>query len=120
MFRRVPEIEAARHIEMFCADSGLNAVREPVRQGKSYTMVPGCTSHVWGTELSVLSKHLAAKLSARHHHLRLTVLSEIAAAGRFDVPCPFFGLCDLVRYALSYKAMLRTSAARYRMLFSRK
>ena len=37
------------------------------------------TSHMWDTELSVPRKHLAAKLSACHHHSRITVLAEIAA-----------------------------------------
>ena len=77
-------------------------------------------AHIWSTELSVIRKHLAAKLSARHHQLRTTVLAKIAAEARFDVPCQFIGLCDLARYALSYRVMLRTSAAPYRMLFSRK
>ncbi|TCG02889.1 hypothetical protein BZM27_52525 [Paraburkholderia steynii] len=76
---------------MFCADSGLSAVRELDRQGKSYTTVPGCTSRMWGTELSVLRKHLAAKLSARHHQSRITVLAKTAAEARFDGLCPSFG-----------------------------
>ncbi|AUT66287.1 hypothetical protein C2L65_41840 [Paraburkholderia terrae] len=73
-----------------------------------------------GTKLSVFRKHIAAKLSARHHQMRTTVLVKIAGEAQFDILCPSFGLCDVARYALSYKAVLCTSVARYRLLFSKK